>query len=109
MVYLAWSGSVAEDMGATLEMALGREHARDSEAEPEPEVGVSGEGQACKLQIIPGTNRLPARGSSAVWVVLSLKLRSKKNQIARGGDIPTDASSAPDWRHTGTHPIFCCR
>ena len=25
----------------------------------------------------PGTNRLPARGSSAVWVVLSLKLLSK--------------------------------
>ena len=29
---------------------------------------------------VPGTNRLPARGSSAVWVVLSLKLLSKQKK-----------------------------
>jgi hypothetical protein len=31
--------------------------------------------------VLPGTNRLPARGSSAVWVVLSLKLLPEKKCV----------------------------
>ena len=37
--------------------------------------------QLSRAPKVPGTNRLPARGSSAVWVVLSLKLLSKKRAL----------------------------
>ena len=51
----------------------------------------------------PGTNRLPARGSSAVWVVLSLKLLTKKHTHAHTHARTHTNTHTNTHTHTHTH------